>query len=203
MRYIIMADSAGKRWENYAGMDKHMVPVEGEPLLCRTVRQVTEADHFSDIIITSHDQRLSVEGARIYSPENNRDPIDRFTEELISDDVCFLYGDTFYTDECIKMITEAKVKSLLFFGNRMSVVGIKILDGEVFREHFEKVRDMYRKGELKRCIGWQIYQSYAGLPFDDNVIGADYVDVKDGALDINTPEDYRELLRRLEKKPEV
>ena len=38
MRYIIMADGEGKRWGNYKGVPKHLITVEGETILERTIR---------------------------------------------------------------------------------------------------------------------------------------------------------------------
>lgn len=38
MKYIIMADGEGKRWGNYKGVPKHLITVEGETILERTIR---------------------------------------------------------------------------------------------------------------------------------------------------------------------
>ena len=96
MRYVIMADGKGSRWNNFMGHKKHDISVSGETLLERTVRLVHKFDDAAEIIITSHDESISIPGAVRYEPKNNVLEIDRFTAELIGDDMCFLYGDVRY-----------------------------------------------------------------------------------------------------------
>ena len=38
MKYIIMADGKGKRWNYYNDIPKHLIEIDGETLLERTVR---------------------------------------------------------------------------------------------------------------------------------------------------------------------
>ena len=83
MKYIIMADGEGKRWKNYNGLPKHLIPVDGEPIIKRTIDQIRSIDDRGDIIITSHNESYEFEGAKRYEPESNHLEIDRFTEELI------------------------------------------------------------------------------------------------------------------------
>ena len=52
-----------------------------------------------------------------YEPKSNSCEIDRFTWELIDDDVCFLYGDVYYTEQAIRRIVEMPVKALGFARN--------------------------------------------------------------------------------------
>ena len=146
MKYIIMADGKGTRWNNYHNIPKHLIEIDGETLLTRTVRLLRENDARADIVITSHDPRYEVPGARRYEPQNNHLEIDRFTEELIADDVCFLYGDTFYSESVIQKIADTPAEKLLFFGNERSIVAIKVADGALFRQHVDRGKDrkMYR-----------------------------------------------------------
>jgi len=83
MKYVIMADGKGKRWNNYDNIPKHFVVVNGEMVIARVVRLIRKFDKDADVIITSHDPRYEIEGARRYEPKNNVLEIDRFTEELI------------------------------------------------------------------------------------------------------------------------
>lgn len=175
MKYIIMADGKGTRWNNYHNIPKHLIEIDGETLLARTVRLLRENDARADIVITSHDPRYEVPGARRYEPQNNHLEIDRFTEELIADDVCFLYGDTFYSESVIQKIADTPAEKLLFFGNERSIVAIKVADGALFRQHVDRVRALFLAGKIEKCIGWQVYQSFEGLPFGEKTIAADYI----------------------------
>lgn len=190
MKYIIMADGKGTRWNNYHNIPKHLIEIGGETLLARTVRLLRENDARADIVITSHDPRYEVPGARRYEPQNNHLEIDRFTEELIADDVCFLYGDTFYSESVIQKIADTPAEKLLFFGNERSIVAIKVADGALFRQHVDRVRALFLAGKIEKCIGWQVYQSIEGLPFGEKTIAADYILIQDGTEDFNSPADY-------------
>ena len=190
MKYIIMADGKGTRWNNYHNIPKHLIEIGGETLLARTVRLLRENDALADIVITSHDPRYEVPGARRYEPQNNHLEIDRFTEELIADDVCFLYGDTFYSESVIQKIADTPAEKLLFFGNERSIVAIKVADGALFRQHVDRVRELFLAGKIEKCIGWQVYQSFEGLPFGEKTIAADYILIQDGTEDFNPPADY-------------
>lgn len=193
MHYIIMADGKGKRWKNYKGIPKHFVEVDGEKIIARTIKLLKKFDPGCCITVTSHDPRYEFKDAVRYEPKNNRHEIDRFTEELINDNICFLYGDTYYTDSCIKKIVNNRTDDISFFGNKKIIVGIKVRFGETFRWHFNKVKTMYLNKELEKCTGWQVYQSYAGLVVGpDKVIGKGFIDIEEESFDINTPEDYME-----------
>ena len=191
MKYIIMADGEGKRWKNYNGLPKHLIPVDGEPIIKRTIDQIRSIDDRGDIIITSHNESYEFEGAKRYEPESNHLEIDRFTEELIEDNICCLYGDTYDTDRCLCRISEEDCGQLSFFGNEKSIVAVKIRCGEEFRKHKNIVRDLYIQGKIDNCIGWQVYQSYAGLEIgNDKKIGKYFINISQETFDINTPEDY-------------
>ncbi len=190
MKYIIMADGKGTRWGNYQDKPKHLIEIGGETLLGRTVRLLKKNDPESEVIITSHDPRYEFEGALRYEPKNNQLEIDRFTRELIADNICFLYGDTFYSEEAVKAITHAEAQDILFFGNERAIVAVKIADGELFRAHTERVRQLFVEGKLKKCIGWQVYSSFMGLPLDGKKIAGKFVLLQDGTEDFNSPEDY-------------
>lgn len=190
MKYIIMADGKGTRWGNYQDKPKHLIEIGGETLLGRTVRLLKENDPESEVIITSHDPRYEFEGAVRYEPKNNHLEIDRFTHELIEDNVCFLYGDTFYSEKAIATVTETAAEDLLFFGNERSIVAVKVADGKLFRTHVDRVRQLFLDGKLEKCIGWQVYGSFMGLPLDQKKIADKFVLLKDGTEDFNSPEDY-------------
>lgn len=197
MKYIIMADGKGTRWNNYRDIPKHFIEVNGETLLARTVRLLKENDPECQVIITSHDPRYEVPGAVRYEPKNNVLEIDRFTAELIEDDICFLYGDTYYTESAARTITKNQAEDLLFFGNERSIVAVKVKDSKLFAEHVNRVRELFLQGKIKKCIGWQVYQSFLGLSFEEKKIAEKYIYVEDGTCDFNSPEDFENSRRNI------
>lgn len=190
MKYIIMCDGKGTRWNNYKNIPKHFIKINGEPLIKRTVRQLNEKIKDPKIIITSHDERYNIKGATRYEPKNNNLEIDRFTEELIEDNICFLYGDTYYPKETINTIINTKPQDILFFGNEKSIVAIKIKDGKLFKKHVDHVRNLYINKKIKNCKGWQVYQSFMNLEFDKKQIKDKFIIVDKNTIDFNTPKEY-------------
>ena len=189
MKYIIMADGKGTRWKNYNDIPKHFIQIDGETLLARTVRLLQKYDSRGKIIITSHDPRYEISGAVRYEPKNNMLEIDRFTEELIEDNVCFLYGDTFYSEQAINTITSIMVPDILFFGNEKSIVAVKVIDSQKFRYHKNRVRNLFLEKKIDKCIGWQVYQSFMNLPFGEKKITERFIVLTDETKDFNSPED--------------
>lgn len=190
MKYIIMADGKGTRWNNYNNIPKHLIKVDGEILIERIVRQLNEKDKSCDVIITSHDPRYEFTGSTRYEPRNNVLEIDRFTEELIEDNICFLYGDTYYSNESINKIISTEVEDIMFFGNRKSIVAVKIKDSSLFKKHIENVKKLYLEKKIKNCKGWQVYQSFQNLEFDKKQIGDKFIIVDEITIDYNTPKEY-------------
>lgn len=185
-----MADGKGVRWGNYQNIPKHFVKIDGEVLIERTVRLLNEFDKDAEVIITSHDKRYEIPGSVRYEPLHNYLEIDRFTEELIEDNICFLYGDTYYSDKALKLITSSSTNDLLFFGNSKSIVAILVKDSNLFRKHINNVKELYLDKKIKNCKGWQVYQSFMNLEFDKKQIKDKYVIIDDGTTDYNTPEEY-------------
>lgn len=192
-----MADGKGSRWNDFMGHKKHDISVSGETLLERTVRLVHKFDNTAEVIITSHDTSVNVPGASRYEPKNNVLEIDRFTAELIGDDMCFLYGDVLYSEDAIKtVIAHRGQRPLLFFGSEKSICAVLVGDGELFRSLYLEVRRRFVEGEIAECKGWQVYHLYAGLPLSGRGIGESFVILDSFTRDFNTPEDYLNYLSK-------
>ena len=195
MKYVIMADGKGSRWNNYMGHGKHDITIDGETLLQRTVRLVHLYDDAAEVIITSHNEGLSIDGAVRYEPKNNVLEIDRFTSELIGDDMCFLYGDVYYSEKAIETVVEnAGRQPLLFVGSEKSICAVLIKDGALFKSLYEKIRGMFLDGKLSECKGWQVYHLYAGLPLESRETGSGYLITDSFTRDFNSPDDYKEFI---------
>ena len=186
-----MADGNMRRWEPGPTRPKHLLTVGGETLLARLVRQIHSLEPEAEIIITSHDPRYEVSGAVRYEPQNNRIELDRFTWELIGDGVCFLYGDTVYSDEAVRTICGAQTDTLLFAGSRKSIVALKVGDGERMKALVEQVRTDYEAGKLAECKGWQIFEYHTGLSRDRVEHCPCFLLISDGTRDFNKWEEYR------------
>lgn len=112
MRYVIMAAGKGKRWNNYLGIPKHLVEINGETLLGRTTRLLKE-NNITDFVITGNDERYAKYGKLI--PQTDKDcEIDRFEESIVNGSVCYLYGDVYYTENAIKTIINTNTDDIKF-----------------------------------------------------------------------------------------
>lgn len=188
-RYVIMANGSGVRWGNYDGIPKQLIRVDGETLLERTSRLLHDNDEHAEVIVASSNPLCVAEGSIRYSPRRSQYEIDRFVPELVEDGCCFLYGDAFYTNEAIKAIVQSSTDSMLFFGNRKSIVAVKVGNASVMKRHFLRVRDLFARGLIGQCKGWQLYQSFVGQSFEKVEIANHFVYLLDETTDINSPEE--------------
>lgn len=117
-RVVILADGAGTRWS--LDTPKHMAVVDGEPILPRTVRQLTDRG-LSDLWLTSrlemYDELLP--SVRRYVPIDNRFKLDQFyaCREIWSNfsDVVFLYGDVRFSDAAMDTIFKSVPRDFSYF----------------------------------------------------------------------------------------
>ncbi len=196
MIYIVMADGEGKRWGNYKGVPKHLVEINGETLLGRTTRLLQE--HNVDYIITSSDERYKCYGNVI--PQSHRDcEIDRF-EDIDAKELCYLYGDVYYTDAAMDTIIKTPTDEILFFGSDYEIFGIKIKNKKMFMKHKNKVKKLYLRGKIDRCIGWEVYKSINNIPLNDYAITERYYMITDDTDDIDYPEDYENFVNKFRRQ---
>ena len=196
MKYIIMAAGEGKRWNNYLGVPKHLIEINGETLLGRTTRLLRE-NGIEDYIITCHDERYGKYGKITEQSENDCE-VDRFEHQ--DEPVCYLYGDVYYTEKAIRTIIDAWVGDVMFLGSSQEIFAVKVRDLGLFFEHKNKVKKLYLDGKIRRCIGWEVYRSIMGNPLDKHWINGRYVYIEDDTDDIDYPEDYEKFKARREKK---
>ena len=195
MRYIIMCAGNGTRWNNYLGVPKHLIEINGETLLGRTTRLLKE-NGINDYIITTECKNYRQYGDIM--PQSYHDcEIDRF-EETNDKEICYLYGDVYYTKEAIKTIINTPAKDVLFFGSDCEIFAIKVIDKKLFFTHKSKVKTLYENDIIHRCIGWEIYRSIHGIPFEEHMITDRYIEILDGTDDIDFPEDYEKFKMKLE-----
>ena len=194
MRYVIMANGKGTRWNNHGGHAKHLIKVDGETLLQRTTRMVLERCPDAEVIITSHNPDCVAEGATRYEPERSDYEIDRFCYELIEDDVCFLYGDAFYSEKTLDLVVGGTGEGMLFFGSSRCIVAVKVFQGAVMKTCLDQLFALMESGDLVDAKGWQLYHQYLGLPLVGRNIAEKYVLIEDETTDFNRPDDYQRFM---------
>lgn len=196
MTYILMCAGNGKRWNNYMGIPKHLVKIDEETLLGRTTRLLKK--YGVKYYITGNDERYARYGDLRCQTVNDCE-IDRFEESLIDGEVCYLYGDVYYTEEALEKIINTNTKDITFFGSEDEIFAIKIKDIDLFLEHKHKVKELYIQGKIDRCIGWEIYRSLYNIPFNEHKILKRYIKILDDTDDIDFPDDYENFIKKRSK----
>lgn len=187
MKYVIMADGKGTRWNNFDNHSKHLCIINGETIIGRTVRILNEKK-VQNIIITSHNPEMEFEGAIRYEPLSNHEEIDRFTYEFLDEEITFLYGDTYYSEETLEQIIKAKTDDILFFGTSASIVGIKVTNYQKFKSYIDYIKENNIVGK-----GWTVYQLSNNLPLGSKEPKENLIIVGEETIDIDSPEEYNEL----------
>ena len=198
MKYIIMADGKATRWQDYLGVPKHLIEIKGEAILERTVRLLRE-NGVEDIVITSHDERYNY--APRYEPIGNEYEIDKFNRELMDDNVCYVYGDVYFSEDAIKKIANCETDTFLFFGRHASslnktgkqweeIFAIKAGKADYLREGCAFIREGLIEGSVWRGGAWELYRKMVGLPLSKNELKGNFETIDDETEDFDFPEDY-------------
>src|SRR5690606_1796938 len=113
-RAIIIAAGKGSRWNNYNGIDKHFLEIDGEPIIHRTVRLLNE-NGVDDVYVVGKDDRYKISGSQLYIPTLN--PANYDADKFLSSKDLWLrdegrtivfYGDVYFTEMAIKTILDFK-----------------------------------------------------------------------------------------------
>ncbi len=104
MVVLILAASEGRWWDWPDGPGRHLVPIAGEPLIVRTVRQCKERG-FDAIVVTHLESVMSVV-PRSFVPERHKWWCETvfYTKPLWDDRTVALMGDLVYPDGLLDAI---------------------------------------------------------------------------------------------------
>jgi len=124
---IIMADGKAKRMQGL-NKKKQLIVIDGEPIICRTIRQLRKLG-VEPVIATHFEDYDFLDIARII-PENNDHEIKKFSANKKYyekyKETLFIWGDTYFEDKDIETIIKTPVESFKFFGTEFEIFGFKI-----------------------------------------------------------------------------
>lgn len=164
MKYIVMC--GGPR------SDKPLRKVYDEALVARTIRLLKE-NNIEDIAISTNDTRYESFGVPVLKHNNS------LTWEgfywlngyyPMTDPVCYLYGDVFYSPEAIKTIVNKQTDDIEFFGsappfNRQYTkrwaepFAFKVQNTDKFFKCINRTIEMDKEGRFNRPpISWELWQ---------------------------------------------
>lgn len=139
-RVLIAAGGDQTRWNNYLGVPKWMLPIEGECLCQRILRQFRER-HINDIAIIGTHPLLRKLSVPMYAPENTfQSDINKVSsgQRFWSNDTIIVFGDVWFSDLAMDVLVRRSSpdRVLMFcrFGFSTTTGG----DREVFALRFSK-----------------------------------------------------------------
>ncbi len=211
---IILCGGENARWDGYLDTPrKHLIKIEGEILLSRTLKQVALRKPKKTIIVVNEQTRYFYEPfisktCELFTIENleqtpteawkylSSEPLWNQCERTIS-----LLGDVWYSDDAITAIFENPDQDWLAFGRSGPSVFTGCWYGEIYahrfhnpQEHKEKLvvlDDLYRTGKCKRkASGWVHYNLMHGLDPLVQKVGPRFVEINDFTEDFDYAHDY-------------
>jgi len=189
-KYLITCAGKGDRWNNYLGIHKHLIMVDGERLLDRTCRMIFERDPDAEIVIvipevglSNHDTNKTIHenynvdnciqwqpDTIIYLCRHGVAPAIYTIKPIWSTEkrTTMLFGDVYFTEEALDQIIEP-IYNITFYGRSKgsTVTGTK--HGELWGcsflpENHEKlykcIRDTRDKYMKKYIQRWLHWDIY-------------------------------------------
>lgn len=224
MRVVIIADGSGARWGNHLGIPKHLVEVDGEPIIYRAQRLFAAAG--CEVLVVASDPRYATEHGRLV--DANHDYArwldgDKFASSAHhwhpKDRTIVVYGDVYFTEAAVQTITTHEGRDWTLFGR----FGPSIITGSKHAEIFaislhpahhaemlaalEHVSDLARRQVIDRCGGWELYRAMNGLRESEcrhrspQPMLARHVVIDDWTEDFDRPHDYHAFMARRAPDP--
>jgi hypothetical protein len=206
-RVILMCAGRAERWGNYLGVQKHLLLIDGETLLDRTLRLVRRYTS-APIVIVAFNPEYDRDGHERFEPSHgplNFCDTDKFLSAkerwAESGQTVILYGDVFFTDAAIKTII-SHVGEHRFFGRRehsyitgrqwreMFALSFPAEERAELGEHLFQLRSDLLAGKISRGGGWELFRRIHGYTWNQFTAIDDFTD------DFDYPKDYDQWIRR-------
>ena len=190
---------------------KQLSIVKGERIVDRTIRLLKE-NGVKEIYISSNNSLFdSCDAIRLENKENNftqkeKETIGYWLDAFypINEEVCYIFGDVYFTEEAIKTIVNYKTDNNILFGTSDALnkyhnnwgepFAYIVKDYKTFFKGIKEVKTMYDKGLIKRHpIVWELYRYLHNIDINTQRIVGDYVCIDDGTIDIDSPKQVIEM----------
>lgn len=208
MIYAIMCGGDYPEFE----VPKPLIKVNGETLVERTIRLLKENGERTIVILSNNCMFDGFSVPRVCDPRNDyvhgTDKLwltafyDGFSE---NSEVCFVFGDVYFTEDCIKKIVNCDKQGNVLFGTAIAAntlgknwgepLAFVVRDYKTFLAGIRITVSLYKQGLTERHpITWELYRVLNGLDVNvQRVRQETFVSINDETIDIDTPEDAKEL----------
>lgn len=216
----VIIPCAGKatRWRNHLGVPKHLIEIDGESLLQRTVRLAKQYGADDIFIIAKRDDDPNYHINGVTTLAANLSPahfdVDKFRSSTnwwnTECGTRILFGDVYFTEDAMRQIMNPELDGWRWFCRmgKSTVTGHKY--GEGFAAGFcardidkimhamDAVADLRRRDVLVRAAGWELARYMAGARNAElrrHIRYDSFVEVDDETDDFDTPGDYKTWMR--------
>lgn len=205
MKYIIMCGGNYSWWKT----QKHLIELNGEPLVARTIRLLRE-NGINDIAISTNKPELFerfgvevIDTQKSFTLAEGKGYSGRWlsgfvpTEEL----VCYLFGDVIFSPNAIKTIINTPTNDIEFFASAppfglgyrkpyAEPFGFKVSNQKHFRESIEKA--LAWNGWRREPVSWELWQVIKGTKCN-HIDYTNYTAINDYTCDIDHPSEIDKL----------
>ena len=201
MKYIIMC--GGPR--SY----KPLRVIYNEPIIQRTIRLLKE-NGIKDIAISTNDERYDHFGVPVLHHDNSLTWTGFYWLKCfypMTDPVCYLYGDVFYSDEAIRTIVETQTEDIEFFASSppyseqyikkwAEPYAFKVQNTDRFFKCLNQTIQLDKMGRFNRHpISWELWQVIKNTALN-RIDYKNYTAINDYTVDIDTDEQAALIIDR-------
>jgi choline kinase len=219
MRWIICCAGAMSRWNNYLGIPKHLIKIDGETLISRTTRLIKQYDNDHDILIIALNNKYKISDTQLIKikPDNlnkhyNTLPF-KTVLEYSSDSKknIMIFGDIFFSEKCIQTMVNtcnSNFNNVTFFGREKKSSITLCPYGELWgiyysyehinliKLHIFIIELRYMLGLVFRIKHWELYRSLNDIDLRKHIITNNFVEIDDFTEDFDFPEDYDRWIKQ-------
>lgn len=207
MKYIIMCGGGYAMWNQ----PKHLLKVNGEPIVARTIRLLRE-NGIEDIAISSSNPIFEQFGVPVLRHDNDyyargyNDNDGSWCSAFYPTDepTCYLFGDVIFSPAAIRTIIETETDDIMLFGSKEPFApeypkpyrepfAFKVANTHHLKKAIERVKFYDSLGKFRRKpIAWELWSVIRGTNI--RKINRSYVAINDYTCDIDTPDEIEKVL---------
>lgn len=212
MKYIIMCGGEYAMWDK----PKHLIEVNGEPIVARTIRLLKEQG-ITDIAISSNNPLFEQFGVPVLKHDNDyysrgyNDNDGSWCSAFYPTDrpTCYIFGDVIFSPNAIKTIVETETDDIMLFGSKAPFApeypksyrepfAFKVANTRHLKQTIVRVKQLDALHKFKRRpIAWELWTVIKGTNI--RKIDMSYAAINDYTCDIDSPDEIEKVLPYIDK----
>ena len=202
MKYILMAGGHYPHLQS----PRQLWTINGETILARTIR-LLRAEGINDIYI-SYNEPIFEEKALEYNvgvvkqgEVNSARWIDG-AFPVLTEPICYIMGDVFFSPAAIKTIVETETDDIEFFASGgqfhsdyikqwAEPFAFKVVNYEHMAKAVKETRELFDQKILQRCIAWELWQVIKHTDLNNIIVNSKVIN--DYTCDIDSNLDLEDI----------